>query len=114
MWTYGVPDVAWVLFAHFTVEFANANDWLVINKGRLPILMIAHCVMYACITSCALFLLGVWAPWKFWVLLLSHAPVDYAKHYASGRYWDRWRPWINIHIDQAIHIGILLWLFFVR
>lgn len=95
----------WLLFTHFIADWGTGNSWIGANKGKWPIVMIAHCMMYTGVCILALKLLGFqsiisWAVWIF----MSHIMIDWWKSMcADPKDFPTW----HLYIDQAAHIGIL-------
>jgi hypothetical protein len=85
-----------LITVHFLADFALQGEFVALNKGKVPIIMVAHCAIQAG--------LSWWMvsshPLAWLVLLVvfvTHMAVDYAK--CQGR--------INLLQDQLLHLIIL-------
>lgn len=98
--------IIFIIGAHYIADFPLQSEFLAMNKGKKWYLLFAHAMIYTTTISITLLLLGVYADWKFAVLLISHYFIDRWKSHEPA---DE-AHWHLIYYDQALHllINILL------
>ena len=98
--------IMWLLFAHFLGDWGIWNPWMAETKGKHWQVMVAHCVIYTGCCVAAMAYIG-------WTGLVGAAIKIFISHYIS----DKWKckyatadnfPTWHSHVDQALHIGVLL------
>lgn len=98
-----IENILWLLLAHYIAEYPLQGDFLAQTKGKYWYSLFAHSMIYS-LTICLCFkLLGVFAVWKFIVLLVSHLIIDYKK--ATVKNKDKALT-SYLYIDQGLHIVI--------
>jgi hypothetical protein len=89
-------NLLWLLTAHHIADVAYQPSWLIKNKHHHWWSVYEHSFVWAGVISIALYLLGVFEPWKFIFLLVGHFVIDWYRY----RYLHNWN-WI--YLDQALH-----------
>lgn len=98
-----------LFMAHFVADFPMQGEFLATMKGKNNYLMFCHVMVYTAIICLVLWVVGIYAIWKFALLIISHFAIDYWKcHFA---------PWetaltMNLYVDQVLHFIVLSILLF--
>lgn len=104
-----MTNFLFLLGAHFIGDICLQTDTMANQKSKRFYLLLAHAVVYGTVVSLMLFHLGVFADWKFPLIILSHIIVDSWKS-KQPRTDDAYNL---VYVDQGIHIGINTILAFV-
>lgn len=99
-------NLFWLIFAHFLADLPLQGDWVCKNKGKEPLFMIGHCVIWAGIISLALITIGLFSVWKLWFLFIGHYLMDSLKCKMIGE-----RDTINFREIPIIKRKIKLWVY---
>jgi hypothetical protein len=65
-----------VFLAHFLADYPLQGDFLATWKSKSYYILFVHSFIWASLVSLALISFGLYAPWKFLVLLIPHAIID--------------------------------------
>ncbi|MBC6695236.1 DUF3307 domain-containing protein [Terrisporobacter mayombei] len=93
-----------LLFAHSLGDYFLQTDYLAMNKGRDNYILCIHAILYTLAVG-LIFRNEISHLW-YWVILLSHIPVDYIK--ARGITPNKFGDKNALILDQAIHYLILV------
>ena len=93
-----------LLFAHCLGDYLFQTDYLACNKGKDNYLLFVHGVLY----TLAIFIVfgTVISSLGYWIILLTHIPVDYVK--ARGITPKKYGDNGALAIDQLIHYLVLI------
>ena len=69
----------WLLFAHFLADLPLQGEFIAKNKGKEPLFMFGHCIIWTGCVSLTLHVLGLYAPWKIPFLFVGHYLMDSLK-----------------------------------
>ena len=65
-----------LIFGHFIADWAMQNDFVAQNKGRVWLIMLAHCMVWTGVICFLLAYMGIFTYWKFLFLLGGHWVAD--------------------------------------
>lgn len=97
-----------LLLAHFIADYPLQNRWMVINKQRLPILLL-HVGIH-------LMVMLILFEMKLWPYVLALAGIHFVIDYIKNMVNARWPEWILVPyiVDQCIHYvtiwALALWI----
>ena len=89
----------WLIFAHHVADVAFQPSWLIRNKKIHLWSIYEHSMVWTALVSLVLLVLGLFALWKVFFLLIGHFLIDAIKYQLCGNSW-----WL-IYPDQALHYG---------
>lgn len=120
----------WLVFAHFLADLPLQGDWVAKEKGKEPLFMIGHCVIWSGCIAFTLQMLGLYQSWHLFFLFIGHYIMDKSKCIAINninkehigaiikigfqddivknrkiKYW--------VYLDQFLHLCQLLVVFFL-
>jgi hypothetical protein len=98
-----IEKLLFVLLAHYLGDYAFQSKFIFDTKGKIFYSLFAHSMIYALLVSLCFYLFGVFAFWKFLVVLFAHLIVDKWK---SGIKDAKKSEGIYLYIDQALHIAL--------
>lgn len=105
-----MQDFLWLVMAHFIGDWALQSSWVAQNKGKYPIVMFAHSVIWATCICIALEYIGrynvIFDPI---VLVFWHYITDLWKCRTSKTF-NSW----HLYVDQITHIFQLVFVYIVR
>ena len=97
-----MTSLFWLIFAHSIGDLALQSYSMGDRKGRFPMVMLGHCVIWAGCLGVALLFQGKFNLWKMAFLISSHFITDtisWNKCHKKGReVWNR----VNFY-DQVAH-----------
>ncbi len=93
-----------LLFAHSLGDYFLQTDYLAMNKGKDNYILCIHAILYTLAVG-LIFGNEISYLW-YWVILLSHIPVDYIK--ARGITPNKFGDKNALILDQVIHYLILV------
>jgi len=101
-----------VLLSHNLLDYPLQSDFLAQTKGKYfySLLLLAHSIIYGLGIALVFKMLGVFTIWKAIVLVVSHIVIDYKKSHAKNK--DKALT-TYLYIDQALHIIIILTLYYI-
>jgi len=99
----------WLVMAHFIGDWALQGDWIAQNKGKYPIVMFAHSMIWASCICIALGYIGKLGPIDLFFLVLFHYLIDIWKCRTSKTF-DSW----HLYVDQFLHICQLVVVYFIQ
>ncbi|MCX6709367.1 MAG: DUF3307 domain-containing protein [Candidatus Woesearchaeota archaeon] len=105
-----IENILWILLAHYLGDYAFQSQFLFETKRKRFYSLFVHSMIYALIVSLCFYLLGVFVFWKFLFVLITHLIIDKWK---SGIKDAKKSEGIYLYIDQALHIGLDIALFFL-
>lgn len=105
-----IEKILFILLVHYLGDYAFQSQFLFETKKKKFYSLFVHSMIYALLVSLCFYLLGVFAFWKFLVVLFAHLIVDKWK---SGITDVKKSEGICLYIDQAIHIAIDVILFYL-
>lgn len=113
-----------LLFAHFLADLPLQGQWIAENKGKEPLFMFGHVVIWTgCISLALLAIHGQIEMWELIFLFLGHYIADYSKcKYVENLCYTQDNKLTNIsaklareavYLDQAFHLFqlIIVYLF---
>ena len=98
-----MENLLWVLLAHYVLDYPLQSDFLATTKGKFFYSLLAHSLIYGLGIALCFKLIGVFAMWKVFVLVISHIVIDYKKSHAANK--DKALT-SYLYIDQGLHIAI--------
>ena len=98
----------WLLFAHYIADIGLQSSWLADKKRKYRYIQFCHCMVWTGLISVALQYLGIFAPWKVFLLLIGHFIIDTWK----GSLPITEKNYKYLFVDQAFHIIQLLIVYF--
>lgn len=105
-------DFFWLLFAHFLGDLPLQGEWVCKEKGKEPLFMFGHCIIWTGIVSLALIALGSMAFWKIPFLFIGHYFMDSLKCHAFKKTLFSHEEKMWVYGDQLFHLGQLLCIYF--
>ena len=82
---------------HCLADFPLQGEWLAKEKGKEPLFMLAHCIIWTGMISLGLHLMGMLAMWKIGFLFFGHFGADTFKcERPKTRFW--------MYLDQLFHM----------
>lgn len=93
----------WLIFAHFIGDWALQSDWVAQNKGKYPIVMIVHSMIWTACICIALEYLGLFVLWQVTFLSVGHYFCDLWKCKTAKKF-----PSWHLYVDQLFHIAQLI------
>ena len=109
----------WLLFAHFLADLPLQGEFIAKNKGKEPLFMIGHCVIWAGCIALTLQMLGIeMSIWKWTFLFCGHYLADSFKCKVVEIEDIFNRPLKltkrqYVYLDQLIHLSQLLCVYFL-
>lgn len=100
----------WLILAHYLADYPLQGDFLAQTKGKYWYSLLAHSVIYGLSIALCFKLLGVFAIWKAFALVVSHIVIDYKKATAKDK--DKALTGY-LYVDQALHMAINVALYFL-
>jgi hypothetical protein len=86
-----------LLFMHCLADFPLQGQWLAEQKGKEPLFMFAHCVIWTGMISLGLHIMGILSMWKIAFLFFGHFGADTLK-------CSRPPCKFNMYLDQLYHM----------
>lgn len=105
-----MENILWLLLVHYLLDYPLQSDFLAQTKGKYFYSLLAHSIIYGLGIALVFKVLGVFAIWKAFVLVVSHIIIDYKKSHAKNK--DKALT-TYLYIDQALHIIINLTLYYI-
>jgi len=96
-----------LLGAHHVAD-ASQPSWLIQNKKRHLFAHLEHAAAWATIVSAGLLYFGIFEPWKFFFLLVSHGLTDVFFYIVLPRLLKCEKRYEWVYIDQALHYAQIL------
>lgn len=96
-----------LITVHYILDFPLQSQFLAEYKAKKNYILFVHCFIWAGGISAALMIYGLFAWWKFAVLIIGHFCMDMWKcrgYYKKLNISD----WNSLYIDQAFHIAQIL------
>lgn len=102
--------ILWTLLFHYIADYPLQGSFLAQTKGKYFYSLFAHSMIYGLFVAFCFNFIGAYAPYKAFILVLSHIAIDYIKSHAKdeGKALKEY-----LYIDQALHITINLILAFI-
>ena len=98
-----------LLFAHNLGDYLFQSNYLALNKGKDNYVLCVHAILYTLAT--ALIFKGEISYLGYWLILLTHIPVDYIK--ARGITPKLMGDTNALVLDQVIHYLVLVVALFI-
>jgi hypothetical protein len=95
-------NLFWPIFAHFLGDWSLQTSYMAENKGRCPMVMVSHVMVWTACMCVGLLGAGIAVPyWKVLFLASGHAIIDnlWADR-STGRPMLGW----PIYVDQGLHL----------
>jgi len=105
-----IEKILWILLAHYLGDYTFQSQFLFETKKKRFYSLFVHSMIYALLVSLCFYLLGVFALWKFLVVLIAHLIIDKWKSCIKD---VKNSEGIYLYIDQALHIALDIALFFL-
>ena len=105
-----MENILWILLGHYLLDYPLQSDFLATTKGKYWYSLLAHSIIYGLGIALIFKFLGVFVIWKAVALVVSHIIIDYKKSHAKNK---EKALTTYLYLDQALHIGINILLYFI-
>ena len=94
--------ILFLVYLHFIADFVFQNDFQANFKGTNDYILFVHSFIWAGTISLGLSFLGVFALWKFLMLLVGHFIIDRWKARKKDKTYSLTK---DLWIDQGLHVA---------
>lgn len=98
-----IEVILWIILGHYIADYPLQGDFLAQTKGKYFYSLLAHSIIYGLSIALVFKLLGLFAIWKAFVLVVIHIIIDYKKATAKNK--DKALA-SYLYIDQGLHLII--------
>lgn len=98
-----MENILYIVLAHYICDYPLQGSFLAKTKDKYISSLWAHSVIYGLGMAMVFKLIGVFAIWKAFVLVMSHFLIDYKKGHAKNKSKSLTT---YLYIDQALHLII--------